>query len=168
MAGMPRSAYSVRLKNFYDWLYGLNKVKTATETRTANATLASDTDLQFPVAAGAKYRFTFRIFYDTSAAGDLKWRLTGPASPTLIRFLHKAIVPGATALSEVAVETAFSASDITELSSSGNGGYIEISGILHNGTTAGTVAFAWAQATSDAGNTSILAGSTVSYERIAG
>jgi hypothetical protein len=164
---IPRSAYSVRMKKFYDWLAGLTTVKTANEAKTGTTTLGADDTLKFAVEANRKYRFRAVVFFDTTAAGDFKYRVTGPADPTLVRLLRYCVIPGATALSDIAVDVAFSSSDISEAGSGTTGGCIVIEGIVHNGANAGTVAIEWAPNASDAGNTTVLAGSSISYELIA-
>lgn len=140
-------------------------VKPSTTTRTANTTLTSDPHLLFPVVAGGKYIYQFRVFFDTTAAADFKIGMTGPASPTGVRFRRFAIAPGGTALVAIGVSTAFGGG--VALTGTGTtGGYCEGYGILSNGSNAGDVAFAWAQNTSDAGNSSVLEGSMLWYARI--
>lgn len=140
-------------------------IKPATTTRSATTTLADDPHLKFAVVAGAKYIFQFRVFFDTTAAADFKLGLNGPSSPTGVRFRRFAIAPGGTAMSAIGVSTAYNGG--TAITGTGTtGGYAECYGILFNGANAGDVAFAWAQNTSDAGNTSVLEGSMLHYARI--
>ena len=81
-------------------------IKPATTTRTATTTLTDDPHLTFPVVANAKYRFWFSVFFDTTAAGDFKIALNGPASPTAVRFFRYAVAPGGTSLTAIGVSTA--------------------------------------------------------------
>jgi hypothetical protein len=136
--------------------------KTSDTTRTANTTITADPALSFALAANTKYFVRVRVFFDTTAAGDFKFRHTGSASPTLVRLRRAHVVPGATAFAGIAVDQAFSASDVAVAGTGTNGGYVEIEGVIHN-LNAGTFAFAWAQNTSDAGNTSVRAGSYIEY-----
>lgn len=141
-------------------------VKNADETTASDTTLSDDAQLKFSVLASTKYRFRFVIFYDTPTAADLKFTIAGPAAPTLLQIQTKAIVPGATAYSAIAIQTAFAFGPTVLLESAGTNGFIEIEGILHNGANAGTVSFQWAQNTSNGSNTTVRAGSYVEYSAV--
>lgn len=137
--------------------------KLTDQTKTGTTTLAADSALSVAMLASTKYSIRGRIFFDTTAAGDFKWRTVGPASPTLVRVARRSIDPAATATSNIAVDVAYSAADITELSASTNGGFIEFEAIIHNGANAGDFEIHWAQNTSDGGNTIVRAGSYLEY-----
>ena len=140
-------------------------IKPGTTTRTATTVLADDPHLTFAVEANAKYRFWFSVFFDTTAAGDFKIGLNGPASPTGLRFFRYAVAPSGTALTAIGVSTAFGAG-VSIAGTGTTGGYATGYGILSNGANAGSVTVMWAQNTSDAGNTSVLEGSMLYYARI--
>jgi hypothetical protein len=146
---------------------GSSVIKTADETKTSNATLAADGALVFAMDANSKYAVRGRVFFDTTATGDFKWRHTGPSSPALVRVKRQSLLPGASALSNIALDTAYSAADVTETGTGTTGGYIEFEGIIHNGVNAGNFQFQWAQNTSDAGNTTVRAGSSIEYRKVA-
>ena len=133
------------------------------EARASTTTLTDDSTLAFPVQANKKYRFRAKIFYDTPTAADFKFDVNGPASPTLVQIETKTIAPGATALSNIALKTAFAFSAVSVTETSGTNGMIEAEGIVHNGANAGTVAFRWAQNTSNGSNTTVRAGSYIEY-----
>ena len=137
--------------------------KTADQSKSSTTTLATDSELSFALAANTKYAVRGRIFFNTGATGDFKWRHAGPASPTLVRIKRHAIVPVATAFSGIAVDTAFSAADITITGTSAGEGYIEFEGIVQNGANAGTFDFRWAQNTSDVTATIVRAGSYLEW-----
>lgn len=137
--------------------------KISDEIITADNVLTADAALSFAMVAGRKYLVRGRIFFDTTANADIKFRHAGPSSPVLVRIARKAIAPGATADSNVAVDTAFSASDIAVTGSGTDGGTFSFEGIVHNGANAGTFAIQWAQNVSDAGNTTVRAGSYLEY-----
>lgn len=140
-------------------------IKPGTTTRTATTVLADDPHLTFAVEANAKYRFWFSVFFDTTAAGDFKIGLNGPASPIGLRFFRYAVAPGGSALTAIGVSTAFGAG-VSIAGTGTTGGYATGYGILSNGANAGSVTVMWAQNTSDAGNTSVLEGSMLYYARI--
>jgi hypothetical protein len=138
--------------------------KTANQSRVSTATLADDDTLKFAVAANTKYRFKVVVFFDTGATGDFKYALSCPASPSLVRVQRDHILPGATTR-VVAVDQACTAS--TAAAGTGtNGGFVSMEGVFHNGANAGTVAFQWAQNTSDGTNTTVLAGSFIEWATI--
>jgi len=140
-------------------------VKPSTTTRTATTVLADDPHLKFPVVAGGKYIFEFRIFFDTTAAGDFKIGMNGPASPAGVRFFRFAVAPGATALSAIGVSVVYNGG-VAITGTGTTGGYAYAHGIIENGPNAGDVALQWAQNTSDGGNTRVLQGSIMRFARI--
>lgn len=142
-------------------------MKTADQTKTSTTSLAADTALVMPMQASTKYAIRGRIFIDTVAAADFKWRHVGPASPTLVRVHRRSIIPGGTADQGIAVDTAYSAADLTLVGAGTDGGWIEFDAIIHNGANAGNFEVHWAQNTSDVGSTIVRAGSYLDY-RIAG
>lgn len=139
-----------------------NAFKTADTTRTATTVVANDPTLQFAVAANTAYAFRIAVFFTTTANGDFKYQLTGPASPSLVRLYRRAVVGGASTPTLYVLDTAFVATD-QALAGAGAEGWFECTGVLVNGVNAGTVAFAWAQNTSDAGNTIVRRGSFIEF-----
>jgi hypothetical protein len=136
--------------------------KDADETVSSDSTYSDDADLTFPAAASSKYAFRIVVFFDTSAAADFKYQIQGPASPTLVRMEVKHIIAGGTAYAGQVVQTAF-ATSVAVAGGGTTGGFVEVNGILHNGTTADEVVFQWAQNTSDASNTTVRAGSYLEW-----
>jgi hypothetical protein len=141
-------------------------LKRVDETRTSTATVADDGALAAPLPANAKRFIRGTIFFDTAVAADFKWRHNGPAGLALLRLRRHVIIPGATAYSDVAVDTAYSAADIAVAGAGTNGGIVQFDAIIHNGATAGMFAFLWAQNTSDAGATIVRAGSLLEWIKI--
>jgi len=137
--------------------------KTADQTKNSNTTLAADTALQFPMLANTKYAFRGRVHYGTPGGADIKFRHTGPASPSFVHIKRHSLAPGATAFGNIAIDTAYSSADIVITEVSGTEGYFEFDGVVHNGANAGTFAIQWAQNTSDAGGTTVRAGSFIEY-----
>jgi hypothetical protein len=135
-------------------------IKTADESLTGNNTYQDDDALTFAVAANTKYRFRLVVFYTAATAGDIKFQLTGPSSPTVFYSALFAQGPDATSLGTVNW-SAFSTSQAI-LAASNQPGMIWIEGILHNGANAGNVTLQWAQNTAS-GTTTVRAGSYVEY-----
>lgn len=140
--------------------------KTTTETITADSTLSNDAVLLFAMLANTTYAFRGRVFFDTTNAADFKWRHSGPAAPTLVRIKRSNVIPGGTSYTLIAVDTAYSAADIALTGAGTTGGWVEFEGIIANGANAGDFNFQWAQNASDAGNTSVLAGSYLEYKQV--
>lgn len=136
--------------------------KTTDETKTSDNTTADDTVLKFSVAANTKYRFVLQVFYYSGATPDFKYQFTGPASPTVIGYRRETTAHGASTVTNSLLSAYISTDASITVGTSGIG-QIRLWGILHNGANAGTVAFAWAQNTSDASNTTVYAGSFIEY-----
>ena len=146
-----------------DWLTTgwVSLSKSADETRSANAVLAADAVMQFPMLASTNYRIHGVIFFDTSAAADFKYDLNGPASPTLVRGVRVDCIAGGTPAARV-VDVAAVGS--TSLAGAGTtGGFLRLEFVWQNGVNAGQWSFRWAQDTSDASNTTVRAGSFLAY-----
>lgn len=137
--------------------------KTVDEVRSATTTLTNDAALAFPLLANKSYILRGKLFFDTSALGDFKWRHTGPASPLLVRIKRGSLAPGDTAFTTLAVDTSFSSGDIVITSAAANGGFVDFEGLIQNGANAGAFAIQWAQNTSDAGATTVRAGSYLEW-----
>jgi len=138
--------------------------KAADQAKTADVTLANDSALVFTMAANTKYRIRARIHVSTAnGTPDFKSRLTGPASPTLM-LMHWRNPNAASGLESAArMEAVYSATDYLLAGTAAFENVIYIDGYVHNGANAGTFAFQWAQNVSDAGATTVRAGSYLEY-----
>lgn len=135
-------------------------VKSIAQSIASTTGLVSDADLRVPIGVNALVVLRGRINYSTVDAADFKWRHTGPSGAVSVQINRRAIAPGDTAYSGVAIDTAYSAADISVLGATGYG-TIEFDGTIANGATAGNFIFQWAQNTSNAGATRIEAGSFI-------
>ena len=136
--------------------------KTADETVTTDTVLSNDAALLFSVATSTKYSFRFRVWFDSAIAADFKFGINGPATPTIFRAAYTYIDPEG--LDVTNTLSAYETTGIAVVYATTNtGGYVSINGIIQNGSNAGSVSFTWAQNTSNAGNTTVLAGSYVEY-----
>lgn len=137
------------------------EVKHSDTTRTSTATLAADDDLQFSMKVSGRYIFRAAVWFDTSAAADFKYQFLGPSVTSLVRIQHTYVVPSGTAYT-VATDTALS-TVTSPVSGATTGGFLQVHGNVRNSTTAGLLVLQWAQNTSDASSTSVLAGSYVEW-----
>lgn len=135
--------------------------KLVNETKNLNITLAPDGHLFFNMLANQKYSVRCKVFFDSSAAGDFKWSITGPTAPTFVRIRRKSIVATGVAESLIGVDVTYTAAQA--LDGGAGAGFVEFEAIVQNGANAGAFAFNWAQNTSDAGNTTVFAGSVMEY-----
>jgi hypothetical protein len=141
-------------------------VKTADEIKRSNVTLSADAAIKFLMFAGRSYQFRAKIFFDSNSAADFKWRHSGPSSPSLVRVMRRNYACGDTAISDEAVDVAYSSADIVLDGAGSTGGYIEICGIIANGSTEGSFEFQWAQNSSHASDSTVLKGSFIEYREI--
>jgi hypothetical protein len=140
-------------------------VKSAHQQRANTTTLANDNTLSFTVASSTSYVFRAALWFDTPAAADFKFAVSGPASPVAVRIQRQAIACGATAWSSIGVDTSFGVS-VAVLGTGSTGGYVEINGVIDTNSTPGTVAIQWAQNTSNAGNTIVTKGSYIEWAKV--
>jgi hypothetical protein len=140
--------------------------KTADETKVSDAVTADDTVLKFTADANGKYKFQLQVVFTTVAAADFKFQFTGPASPDLVVFRRDSN-PAGTNTTTQSFEEAYFSTDVSLTSASSGSGQVRIYGVIHNGVNAGTIAFRWAQNTSNAGSTIVRAGSYLSYTKVA-
>lgn len=133
-------------------------VKTSDTTRNSNTTTSADPALQISLAASTTYAIRIVVKLRSTAAGDFKWGLSGPASPTEV---YGALVGASIGNANQAFE-AYPA-NYQYVGSSSGAGLLVIEMTVENGTNAGTFSFDWAQNTSDAGPTTVKAGSYIEY-----
>ena len=132
--------------------------KTVSMTRNSTTTIANDPDLIFSMLANTKYAIRGKIFFETVAAADFKCRFSSGGSPTKVSLLIEEFNAGYYALENVfPTPTIISASTANFIS------FVEFFGIVYKEAADGNFVFQWAQNTSDAGDTTVLAGSYIEY-----
>jgi hypothetical protein len=130
--------------------------KVSDTSRSSTTTLAVDPTLQVSVNAGARYTIRGSILFTTSVAGGFKWSIDGPTGT--ITVARRAILPGASAFSGVAIDSAYTAAQTLVVGATTEGSITFELQILVGGSP-GNIGFWWAQGVSDAGSTKVLAGS---------
>ncbi len=137
--------------------------KIITQSKTSDASYADDDDLSFPVEEDGIYAIRFKFWFDTAAAADFQWQLSGPSGGTLRANGHW-VVPNSTTHVDWR-DTAFSTTH--PITGSGTtGGFVQGEATFTNGSTGGVIAIQWSQNTSNAGTTQVLAGSYLEYLKI--
>lgn len=133
----------------------------ADQTVTNSATLVTVPQLTIAVGKNERVLFRYTVFYTSTATGDLKYRINTPASPTLFRLCTDNVADDVTA-GVTSVLTANA--DSTALLATGTNGILRLTGVLSNGSTAGSVTFQFAQNTATAAQSAIIrAGSFFEY-----
>lgn len=135
--------------------------KGADQTRTSTTTLANDSALTLSCAANTNYLVRYYIFFTSGGTPDFKYSWTGPTSPTAVSIGGFDMSTTAGTMTGIN-DNAFG----TSHSSTGSGattGHCTGTIVLRNGANTGTLAFQWAQNTSDPGNTTVLQGSYFEY-----
>lgn len=139
-------------------------------SRNTTTTMTADPELVLPVEANASYRVMLFAKYDAGTApssGRLKWSLTGPAGATGDFSTHGA-QPTATAYAtDQAGQTSLGGTTTMGAAGVGTAFPIVAVGTIIIAGTAGNLSFTWAQADSNATNTTIYAGSYMEIQRIA-
>lgn len=142
-------------------------IKTVDESRAGVNVPANDTHLKFTMAANTKYAFRMLAIIDAPTNASVRYRWEGPAEPTLVRSQRKHVVSGGAGYAFVTVDTGYSGSDSTMVSSANAAGSIELQGIVHNGANAGDFVFMWSQNSAGGGAVTVYAGSYVEYREVA-
>jgi hypothetical protein len=135
--------------------------KTDNEVITSDAVLSDDAVLKFNMATNTRYTVRLKVFFAASPTPGIKYRITGPAAPTVIR-RHITRAAGGAAPTSMAIQTTYDSSDVP-LTGSGVEGMIEEEITVLNGSNTGEFKFQWAQNTSDSGATLVRGGSYLQY-----
>lgn len=140
--------------------------KAADETRNSTAALTVDGALSFTMASSTKYRIRIVVFFSTDGDADFKFGFTGPSSPAVVvaRSERMGLSVPADSTPIFAHYAAYDTTGKAVTQSGDFSGTASIDAIVHNGANAGDFQFTWAQNTSNAGDTTVRAGSYLEYE----
>lgn len=148
-----------------NWFVPVAASKAGDTSRASTTTLTADPDLQFPVAANAKYYFSATFFYagGTQGSSDFKIGWTFPSGLTMTIRKTGLDTTGAITVGVLSVQTdqptfgtAIAAGTRTA----------DMSGTVYAGSTAGSLALTWCQGTSNATPTVLKTGSAMILTRI--
>lgn len=131
--------------------------KTAQEQRSNTATFADDSELVLPLRTAQTWEWELRFNASGSAGGAFKWQVTAPSGST------------GTFFSMPLAGTAFGDADISYPGGTTGTSSTDTCmawGIVTTTSTAGNLAFQWAQSTSDADPATVAANGTLSARRI--
>ncbi len=153
---------------------GIEAVKPGNTARPSQVTLAADPDLAITIPlANAAYEVEAVLFASSAAnaAGDIQYQFTYPAGASLsLQTLgpHNSLASGSQADGEwffVALDSA-SPSTAVPVGASVAGAGAVLKGRLTVGATTGSLVLWWAQQTSNASATTLLAGSYLRIRRV--
>lgn len=142
-----------------------NLTQKLTTTNRITNVLAADATLIVAMLANLTYEVKMRIKFTGSTADDFKFRVTGPAAPTLVRIVRRTIEPNTTTL-VVAILEAYDAADVNLACTGGQVGWIELDITVENGANAGNLAFEWSNQNGGGGTSSVYKGSYLEYRSI--
>jgi hypothetical protein len=135
-------------------------VKSADESRSASTSLADDGHLLLPIAANETFAFEFEVVVGTGAeAADIQVTLDAPTGAagawSVLGLPDSTTNPLAANLYNLADLGFGAASAISLTVDDTRKTAIKLTGVCVNGSTAGSVKLRWAQATSNATNTTV-------------
>lgn len=137
--------------------------KTSDETVNGSNTLQNDDALVYALAASEKVVFQCFIAYNSGATPDIKAAFTVPASATIVWNTASAVADaGGTVQMRANRTTSGTAMD---LQGTGGDATVLLVGTVINSTNAGDLQLQWAQNTSDASDTKVLANSWLRVEK---
>lgn len=146
-------------------LIGTRYLKSADQTITSTTGLTDITVIQHSLAASKKYYFEFILFFITAVGSDyIKLTVTGPASPTSLRWGSQHIAAGDAAQ---CWDTWAGGILIPQQNNPASAESIHIWGYVENGANAGALKAQFAQYTSFAGNTTIYKNSWLVVQEVA-
>lgn len=139
-------------------------LKTTQETRNADgAVMTADTDLVMALLASTWYRFHVICQFNTQAASDFKCDMNYTGTTTTYREHALYVVPGSTAVVSTTPHTTIG-TDTAITGINAGEGWVQLYGAIAT-NSAGTLQFRWAQNTSDASNTIVRNGSSLTVWR---
>ena len=140
----------------------INQVVTADHSIASSTTLETVTGLTIPLGKYERVAFKYKIFYSCTANSDFRYLVDVPASVTLYRCTKGGADHAGTALAAAPIATEGSAITIAV---TGTEGFLDISGVLENGSAIGELKFTFAQGSNHADATLVRRGSNVEFYR---
>jgi hypothetical protein len=130
-----------------NWFVPRCVVKPSDTSRASNTTFSNDPALLLPFEANSVFQFTAGIDYEADATGDFKFQWTVPAGASML-YLFSAYTPA----DNITLNGGNGASSPFTIGGAGAGTRRALlcTGVVTIGSTAGNLAFQWAQAASSA------------------
>ena len=136
--------------------------KTTNEIRNSTTTLTVDSQLTVTLPINSKLAIRGRIYFKTTINAGFKYRTSFGGTPVEV-YAHFKDTPNVGGTNDTVYNAAIT-NTIIHAAGGATFGYIEIFAVIHTeSTTPRIFQFQWAQATSHADNTVVLAGSYMEY-----
>lgn len=146
----------------------LKVVKGANSPAKTNNTLAADPDLFLALAASSTYIFRAAIYHNSGTTPDIQFAMAFPASSTItwggVRLVTTAALTGDADFGVYTAPT--SATSAISAAGTASDQLTIIEGTINTSTTPGNLQLYWAQATTTASNTFVLARSSMTAWRV--
>jgi hypothetical protein len=147
------------------WFVPRAAVRTSTQSVTSSTVLVNDNQLSVTVDANAVYDVRLFYHYTANAASDIQIAFTQPAGSTHSNTYLHGFTVGAVSGTDDAISAAATNPALGGIGS-GTDAALQWESVLTTAGTAGTLQVQFAQATSGATATSVLAGSKLILQRI--
>ena len=160
---------TLSIDNGTTWDTPIKIVRKTADEELTNTTLQNDDELLFAVAANEKWAFELYLITAGHDNGDIKVDFTGPTAFTSLRWSglgYSAAGVGGGTLSLSSIQDPPDAIAFA-LSAPGTDWPVHLKGVLINGANAGNVTLRWAQNTTYATATKVLAGSWLKAHQVA-
>lgn len=137
---------------------------TARSSANTGTTLTADPDLVIPVLANAAYLVTFSLVYKGAATntGDLKFGFSVPSGATMPGGFLGITNPLALEILPVTASSTL----VSYSNGTGNPLWCQVTATLVTSSTAGNLTLTWAQNTSSATSTTLMAGSSLQAAQV--
>lgn len=139
--------------------------KTVTTSRASTVTLTADPDFTWSVEANALYEVFINCQWTGADTGDYQIGFTGPSGAGMI-WNSSALSASATLYTNDNVFTGAMGTTVGHGIIAGSPVPLVVTGLLDTAATAGTFSFRWAQGTSNATATNLIAGSYARLTRV--
>jgi hypothetical protein len=138
----------------------------AADIARTNDTLVNAEPLRIPFGPSQRFYFNFGLFFTTNATADFKFRLSLPAAAAQWRVRRQTIAPDALSTLVTAYDVANNGTtDLTVLCASGTEGFTGGEGVFVAPNTRGELIVQFGQNTTNAGATTLRAGSYLGYKQ---
>ena len=138
-----------------------SKVLTADQTVTSSTTLVEVPALTLSLGKYERIAFRYSVWYSCTANSDIKYLVDVPASITLYRLSDSGSVDHAGG--EISNTVIAAEGSAITIAVSGTEGFLNLNGMLENGSASADLKFTFANGTSHADGTTVRRGSNIEY-----
>lgn len=140
---------------------------TSDSTRTSTTVLTTETPLNIALEANSTYIMEYNLFFTGDSGVDGKFQIPGPAGNTTMIFWTALPVDAVTSQAGTIQHGGQTINTSTSFGLFGGTGVLRIKMLMKTAGTAGDATFQWAQNTASVLSTTMKAGSSVVYRKVA-